>query len=285
MTAKKEPIRVLKASGEREAYDENKVRRSMVRAGITPDVQDRLLAKINASLYDGISTREIYDQIVAYLDQNYPQGRGRYSLKQALMNLGPSGYPFESFLAAVLEKRGFAVEVGRLVQGKCTEHEADILLEKDGRRVLVECKFHNQPGHKTDIKIALYVKERFDDLVAGFQLGVPGSLRLDEVWLATNTKFTRRCEEYGMCSGMKLLSWNYPPGESLRELIEQLHLHPVTCLSSVSKNETTRLLEEGIILCRDVIEAPEGALKQAGLTSGQVRKIKEEAGWVVADAA
>lgn len=283
MSRRENRIQVIKASGEREFFDEKKVLRSMARAGIVSDIQGQLIAKIKTSLYDGISTREIYDQILDYLDKAYPQGKARYSLKQAIMSFGPSGYPFEKFLGAVLTEKGYKVEEGRMIQGKCTQHEADVLVTKDHRRIWVECKFHNQPGHKTDVKVALYVKERFDDLQAGWQMNVPGSVKLDEVWLVTNTKFTRRCLDYGMCSGMKLLSWSYPPGDSLREWIEELNLHPITCLYAISRQDQERLLNEKIVLCRQLIGAQESELKRAGLSSAKIKAVRKEAALVIGD--
>ncbi|MCJ7827531.1 ATP cone domain-containing protein, partial [Patescibacteria group bacterium] len=64
-------IQVIKASGQREPFSEEKVRRSMVRAGISTDLQDRLMARIKSDLFDGITTRQIYDQILFFLEKEY----------------------------------------------------------------------------------------------------------------------------------------------------------------------------------------------------------------------
>jgi len=61
------------------------------------------------------------------------------------------------------------------VRGKLVEHEIDVVAWNEEKLIMVEAKFHNQLGVKTDLKVILYVKERFDDLSAvTFDYGRPG---------------------------------------------------------------------------------------------------------------
>ena len=41
----------------------------------------------------------------------------KYHLKGAIMELGPSGYPFEKFVAAILSHQGYKVQIGQIVKG------------------------------------------------------------------------------------------------------------------------------------------------------------------------
>jgi len=166
----------------------------------------------------------------------------RYNLKRAIMELGPTGYPFEKFIAGVLQAHGHTVQTNQIITGRCVSHEVDIV-SQNREKCMVECKFYNQTGGRADIKIALYTYARFLDIKkAGF----------DIPWLITNTKATEEVKAYGICVGMRVTSWDYPPGESLRELVDKTKLHPITALTSLSFKQKQALLERGIVFCRDL---------------------------------
>lgn len=271
-------IDVIKASGRKEPFSEEKLRGSIRRAGVPRELEDQAASHIRRLLYEGIPTRKIYENILKFLgESSYPQGKARYSLKQAIMDLGPSGYPFEKFLAEVFKVRGYSVLTGVVARGKCARHEIDIVAEKDKERFLVECKFHNRPGIKTDIKIALYVKARFDDVMMALEEKPAGRLSFNQAWLATNTKFTSQATRYCECAGLRLLGWNYPQGDSLREWVEKSGLQPLTCLFSLSKSQKDRLLEQGIVLCRDLVKGKKEILGSVGLSSDLIKKTQQEA--------
>lgn len=239
------PIQVIKASGEREPFSEEKVRISLRRAGVGRELAEDVLKIVEAELRDGISTREIYQRIFRHLRETGTHLASKYNLKRALMELGPSGYPFEKFFAKVLESEGYQTAVDQQVRGKCVWHEVDIVAEKDGVKQMIEAKFHNESGLKTDTKVALYVYARFLDVSAGNGF--------DEGWLVTNTKLTRDAKTYCECVGLKYVSWNHPEGHSLRELVERSKLYPVTALTTLNAREKTTLLGEGIVTCKELV--------------------------------
>ncbi|MCG2691829.1 restriction endonuclease, partial [Microgenomates group bacterium] len=157
-------IKVTKASGLLEPFSEDKIRRSLKRAGAQSQVIDKILAQLIGRLHDGITTRAIYQQVFALLNQ-YQAGQGyQYSLKDALMQLGPSGYPFEKFVARLLDYLGYQTQTNIIMKGKCINHEIDVVANKDRKQYLIECKFHNRPGTKTRSKDALGIQARFEDL-------------------------------------------------------------------------------------------------------------------------
>src|SRR3989339_527482 len=223
-------ILVTKANGHIEPFDETKLLRSMRRAKIPQKYHAEVLSNIQESLYDGIPTREVYDQINQFFQHHYPAGACTYNLKQAIMELGPSGYPFEKFIASILQHQGYRTTVGELVQGKCVMHEVDVVAEKNQERLMVECKFHNQPGLHSDVKVALYVKSRFDDVFFSWEHTDKQehiALRYHAM-LATNTKCTSEAIQYARCSGITVLSWGFPEHNNLQDLLEQTHLYPIT---------------------------------------------------------
>lgn len=242
-------LSVIKATGEKEPFSEEKVRMSIKRAGIPEEIQEQVVVHIKDKLYDNIPTSEIYRHITEFLKQSKnPHTRVKYSLKQAIMALGPTGYPFEDFVAEILKTQGYTTQVRSILQGRCITHEIDVIAEKSGERSMIEAKFHNTSGIKTDVHVALYTKARFDD--------VKEKNNLNDTWLVTNTKMTTDAITYALCMGMKIVSWDYPEGGSLRELIEKSGLTPITALTSLSQSHIQQLLQNNFVLCRDVCKNP-----------------------------
>lgn len=243
-------IHVIKADRHYEPFSEHKVMDSIRRARIPQNLQGEVLAHVRSKLYDGISTAEIYQHIMEFLNQSLkPYGKARYSLKEAIMMLGPSGYPFEDFVSKVLESEGYKTTVRQVLSGRCITHEIDILAEKDGRTAVIEAKFHNSPGTRSEVQVALYTHARFEDVK------IRNSVH--ESWIVTNTKTTIDANTYAQCSGMKVISWDYPAGNSLRDMVERSGLHPITAMTTLSQSQKMTLLENHIVLCRDIAEHPD----------------------------
>jgi Holliday junction resolvase len=267
-----EQIRVLKHSGEYEPFSERKVRASLTRAGADKELIDTIVASVREELYDGISTREIYHHVFQLLGQLQSSLVSSYSLKRAIMELGPSGFPFETFVARVLEAHGYTVAVDQTVQGRCVDHEVDIIARKGHGHYMIEAKFHNQPGIKSDIKDALYTYARFLDVKEAWIETAGHHSHLHQAWLITNTKVTSKVTEYARCAGMRVTSWDYPPLVSLSSMVEESGLLPVTCLQSLSPEDKARLLEEGLIFCREL-----GEREIAFLPRDRLEKARHEA--------
>lgn len=265
-------VTVVKASGEKEQFSEEKVRLSIRRAGIPNELEAQVLAHIKSKLYDNIKTSEIYRHILEFLSASKnPYTKAKYSLKQAIMDLGPTGYPFEDFVAEILKTNGYQTQVRVVLAGKCVTHEIDVIAKKETHKVITEVKFHNMPGTKTGIHEALYTKARFNDIVEKNDV--------NQVWLVTNTKISQDAITYAVCMGMKVVSWNYPEGESLRDLIENAHLHPITALTTLSMGQKQKLLENHIVLCKDICQNP-NLLDQLGIEEETKKAILTEAQFV-----
>ncbi len=238
---------IIKANGDKEEFSEEKLIASIKRAGIPQELQQKVLLHVKEKLHEDMQSSEIYHHIVEFLGQSpKPYSKTRYSLKESIMLLGPTGYPFEDFIARILEKLGYNTQVRQIVSGRCVSHEIDVVAQKDNKTFMIEAKYHNAPGIRSDIHVALYTKARFDD--------IKERNHYDEPWLVTNTKTTTEANTYALCSGMRMISWSYPDGESLRDLIEKAKLHPITMLTSLSQTNKTKLLENHVVLCRDIKE-------------------------------
>ena len=269
-------ILVRKASGQEERFDEKKLRRSLLRAGAGEHDVHKIVSQIKDSLYSGITTTQIYKAAFMLLRKGAKPVASRYKLKLAIMELGPSGFPFERYVAAILQEQGFKTQTGIIVQGHCVKHEVDVIAEKDNHHYMVECKYHNHRGTVCDVKIPLYINSRFKDVEARW-IKLPGhDIKLHQGWVVTNTKFTSDAILYGTCIGLNLLGWDYPRKGSLNELIERLGLYPLTSMTTISRSEKQVLLDAGIVLCRDIVDRPE-LLKQIDVTGAKAAKILSEA--------
>lgn len=242
-------ISVLKANKSREEFSEQKVIDSIKRARIPENLQADVLNHVKSNIYDGIPTSEIFHHITEFLGgTTHPYSRSRYSLKESIMLLGPTGYPFEDFIARLVELLGYKASVRQILSGKCITHEIDVLAEKDGQRAVIEAKFHNSPGIRSEVHVALYTKARFED--------IKDKNKINEVWLVTNTKTTTDVNTYAQCVDMKVMSWSYPEGESLRDHVEKLRLYPVTMLTSLAQTHKVTLLSNHVVLCKDLLDNP-----------------------------
>lgn len=263
---------ILKADGTFEEFSEKKLLASIKRAGIAEDMRTQVLMHVKSKLYENIPTSEIYHHIVEFLGASRePFTKSRYSMKQALMDLGPTGYPFEDYLARLLQEMGYSTQTRVILQGKCISHEIDVIATKENEKIMVEAKFHNGNTVHTDVHVALYTQARFEDVKErnGFT----------KAMLITNTKLTSDAITYGQCAGITMLGWRYPESESLEDLVEKYHLFPITAISSLTLAQQQQLLAAGITLCKDIC-ANADHLNILSLPEDQKQKIHQEASFV-----
>lgn len=237
-------------------FEPERLRNSLKRSGANEDSIDLIVSEITNKLEEGTSTKKIYQQAFRMLKKAKPSNAARYKLKRAIMELGPTGYAFEKFIGRVFDHLGYNTTVSVVVQGKCVSHEVDVMAENENERLLIECKYHNRSGDKSDVKVPLYIHSRFNDVAHTWQEELQGSKEL-KAWIATNTQFSVDAIAYGNCVGLGLLSWAYPEGNGLKDLIDRLALFPITCLTSLTWKEKDLLLEQGVMLSRDIYKDPE----------------------------
>lgn len=271
-----EPKYILKADGTKELFDNSKLEDSLRKSGATEEEVLDIVSQTSYYIKDGMTTHDIYNHAFELLYKKDQPVALKYSLKRAIMELGPSGFPFEKFVAEIFNRMGYETLTGQTVKGHCVEHEIDVVAWNEEKLIMVEAKFHNQLGVKSDLKVALYVKARFDDLNSvSFNYG-GRERKLDEGWIVTNTKFTTTAIEYGSCQGgLKLIGWNYPPEGNLRDMIVRSKLHPLTCLGTLDGREKKELLDKGIVLCKTIEENTE-LLEDIGVPKEKINKVLME---------
>jgi len=266
---------ITKASGEKEPFEKSKLSQSLLRAGASATLASQIVQEIEANLTDGMSTKSIYKRAHKLLSKVERPVAGRYHLKNGIMELGPSGFPFEKYLSEILAHQGYAVQVGKIIEGKCVKHEVDVIAEKNEQHFMIECKYHNSPGIFCDVKISLYIQARFKDIESQWKLMPGHGGKFHQGWVVTNTRFTTDAVTYGACAGLKLVSLDFPKTGSLREMIEETGLYPLTCLTSLTPLEKKSLLGMNVVLCRDICQHPQ-YLKKLNIPSERIKIILEE---------
>lgn len=270
MASKRELPVVVKGTGEREPFSERKLRRSLRRSGASKADVTRVVHEVRRNLYDGMTTTELYRLARRELRRTPAPNAARYSLQRAVQNLGPSGYPFEHFVAALWKSEGFSTRVGVTLKGRFVSHEVDVVATRKGTKDLAECKFRTQAQGKIDVRTALYVWARSVDLET-----IRGGF--EHYWLVTNGRFTTDALKYGIGMGLAMLSWEHPEQDNLPARIERAGLHPITALTGLRGREQRGLLERRIVLCRDLLEEP-AALDELGVSAERSSRILNEAG-------
>lgn len=266
---------ITKADGTVEEFRPEKLRHSLERAGAASAEIEKIVLEIEKIAHDGISTQDIYKHAFALLKGAQASVVARYTLRRALFDLGPTGFPFETFLARLFQAEGYKTQVGIIMNGKCAVHEIDLAAYKDDHSFVAEAKFHARTALKSDLQVAMYSYARLLDL-SEMKICAEDICGVKNLKIITNTKFTTAAIKYANCVGVELLGWDYPKEGNLYSLIEKTKLYPVTVLQDLSTEQKALLLEMGVIVCEDVVREPH-KLKSLGLSSATTEALLSEA--------
>ncbi len=244
---------IIKADGSREEFDPVRLVASLRRAGAGEHTAERISESITSSVVPGATSREVYTRAFALLRNESRPIAARYAIRRALLEFGPSGHPFEDFVSHLYRIEGWEVETRKIMKGHCVSHEVDFYASHPEQNIFLaaELKYHNDPNYKTDLKVALYVKSRFDDIFAADK-----KLRespIDRGILVTNTKFTSEAIAYAECSGVELLGWSYPLHESLLIRMSRAKVYPITALTGLMRGEKRLLIDAGVVAVDEIV--------------------------------
>ncbi|MBI1288576.1 MAG: ATPase [Flavobacteriales bacterium] len=273
---KNKTVNVRKMNGELAPFDSSKLRKSLDRSKASEEVIDKVIGEVEALLYEGIGTKEIYRKAFSILKKTSSHTAARFSLKKAIYGLGPSGFPFERLVGEILVYQGFQTKLDVIVQGKCVTHEVDVVADKGQLELMVECKFHGDRLHFCDVKVPLYIHSRFRDIEQEWSKLAENKNRKLEGWIFTNTRFTADAVRYGNCANLKLVGWDHPKGEGLQHLIDLTGLHPITCLTTLTLAEKSKFIKQEKILCKELLENPR-MLNRMNISTARQDKILDEA--------
>lgn len=245
-------IMVTKTDGRVVSFDPNKITNVLRRIGVEDQDIDFILKQIYKVIYEGIPTKKLYQIVFNTLKKKDRSLAGRYNLKNAIFALGPSGFPFEEYVGSLFKAEGYSVTTGITVQGKCVDHEVDVVAENISELNMMECKFHSTKKTYCSVQHSLYIRARFWDIETKWEQDRTDLSKKFSGSLVTNTRFTTDAITYGTCSGLKMMSWDFPLNNSLKDRIDNLGLHPVTAIVSLSQKEKQKLLNLGVVLCKSL---------------------------------
>lgn len=244
---------ILKADGTIQEFKWEKFEKSLLNSKTDEIVISKLKNKLDRTLPNLVSSDQLRSKANNYLSKYQPKSGYYYGLREAIMKLGPTGYGFEIFISQIFESLGYHTNQGIILKGKCVSHEIDVMVSKNESVDLIECKFHNHFGIKSDVKISLYLYGRLTDLKDSWSNNGVQNKLFGNFWLATNTKVTKDAYDFAVCRGIKILSWDRPENLSLKFLVDKAKIIPITALKSLSTGETQKFIDSGIVTCQQLL--------------------------------
>lgn len=269
-------MKILKHSGDLVEFDARKLRNSLGKSGADEATINDILQQIEAQIYDGMSTKQIYKTAFGFLKKTAHSHAARYNLRQALEQLGPAGFFFEKFIARLFSIEGYQTQTNLTLQGRCVTHEIDVMIKRNEQLSMIECKFHAQRESVTDVKVPMYILSRFNDVKSQEHILFDLPAQISQCWIITNNRFSADALRFGRCSGLNLLSWDYPENHNLRDKIDSDHLYPITCLTTLTLNEKNQLMGQNIILVKELLNKP-SALDDVPVSPNRIKNILKEA--------
>lgn len=269
-------MKIVKHSGDIVDFNPIKLKQSLLKSGASQSVVETILQTIKNEIYEGISTKQIYKMAFSLLKKASNSNAARYNLKEAIRLLGPAGFFFEKYIARLFAAEHYVTQTNLILEGKCVSHEIDVLIKKDQVISMIECKFHLGKDANSDVKVPMYILSRFNDLKDRRHAIFTEKDFISKCWIATNNRFTLDAIAFAKCSGLSLLSWNYPENNNLKTKNDDNFLYPVTCLTTLSLAEKEKLLILDVILVKEIINNSY-SLERIGLSSNRIKNVLKEA--------
>lgn len=266
---------IIKADGRAADFLPEKLIRSLERVGANKELIQQITGQVEGQLYPGMNTGVIYRLVYQELRRRSRPLAARYKLRRAVQELGPSGYPFEAYIGEIFRHLGYEVKVGVVENGHCISHEVDVLANREGRRIAIECKFGNTSSKRLDVKVPLYIYSRFLDLSNQWIHKEAFDKKDLEGWIVTNGSFSDDARAYGNCVGLRLVSWSHPSTGNLKDLIENSALYPITALASLNKHEKNELLKLKIVLAKSIRDRID-LLERLHMSAARIKKCLAE---------
>jgi len=272
-----EQLFVINASGQPEPFSFRKVFASAKRSGASNKVATEIALDIRDSLSPGEKTKDIFQKVKTMLLEHDFTSGVRFNLKEAIRRLGPSGFPFEKYVASIYEKMGYQVDLNKKIRGKCIVHEIDFVAKKEKEVIIGECKYRISPGDRVDVKNALATHATFLDLHDGTYFKNFAGCEFKNI-LVTNAKFTTQAIKYAKCVGMDLLGWRHPTRGGLEHMIESNMFYPITILPSFRGLVTNLLSTQNKVLIDDILKVdPVKLANDTGIQKERLLPLIEEA--------
>lgn len=270
-------MEIKKSTGETQEFSEEKIFKTSKRAGASDELASETVEEVKKKLEEGMTTDTIYENVLTCLANKDSAVAARYSLKKSIMKLGPSGFIFEKYIAAILREHGYETQTGIIMKGKCVTHEVDVFAKKGKRHIHAECKYHNHRGIRTGVKVSMYVHARSQDIIDYITKVETEEGVKHEGWLITNTQCSYDAITFAECRDLNILSWNYPREKSLRDIIEEKSLYPVTIIRKIPKKVLNNLSQANVLFAHELTHmSTEKLMEISDMKKNEAQSIQQE---------
>ncbi len=267
---------VIKADGTRQPYDRYRVMRTARNYGVPDDYIIEVAADVERRLYDGIRTRDILHIIHTSARKFQPSVEGRTNVRRAIGLLGPKP-DFELYVQALLKGSGYAVEEGRILKGRCGEHEVDAIARKDGITYFVEVKHHHNHHRMTGLDEGRIARAIVEDVQEGYKAG-KNDFTIDKAMIVTNTKLSAHAKRYAACWDIKHIGWDNPKDENIAAMVANMKLCPVTLIKGVDAKMRKKLVEAGIVTVGELLKhSPDELADLTGIPANDIYMLVKRA--------
>jgi Holliday junction resolvase-like predicted endonuclease len=268
-------IYVTKADGSKQPFDKQKIINTCLRLQATPEQAQSIADKIEAKAYDGIPTKKILQMIFQYMKKYRPAIGYQIDLRQAIAMLR-SKPDFEIFVSKLFEAIGYEVETNLIIQGKCIEHEIDVVARKGNEIILVEVKHHVNHHTYSGLDVFLQLNSTLEDLREGYKAG-KNKFRFTKAILICNTKVSEHAKRYALCKGLEFIAWKFPLERGLERIIEENKLYPITFLREIERGEAYKLADAKIVTIKQLLDDAEKIARNTGISKNRILKLQQDA--------
>jgi hypothetical protein len=263
---------VRKIDGSQQPFDKDRVIMTCLRNGASKEAAFKIADRIEEAAYEGMRTKEILTLIWKHLGDYHPETQTRIDLRTALSLLRPPD--FEEYASLIMKDLGYSVQTNVILRGKCVEHEIDVIAQKNNLSTFVEVKHHNRPHTYTPLDVPMKVWATLQDVNEGRKLGYH-NVEFTSALVVCNTKFTDHARAYANCVGIEHLCWKSPPQNGIDDVIRQRSLYPVTMLKEVDRRLLRLLVENGIVLLKQLVhEDAEIMVKSRLISNNQLSSLR-----------
>ncbi|WP_413533046.1 ATP cone domain-containing protein [Empedobacter brevis] len=266
---------VKKNSGELIPYNPKALKRSLTKSGAKREEVEEVFELVSKDIYNEIPTKELYRIAFSHLKNYRNSYAARYSLKRALRDLGPEGYYFEKWIGKLMQAAGYQSLNSEIVQGNAVTHEIDVVASKDDQLLFCECKFRNDEDAKISVTTPMYFLSRMKDVENHTYHFFGRDLKPTKGFLVTNAYLTTDSIDFANYYGIGLISWDYPETRSIKYLVDNAALYPITCLTTLTPEQEKVLLSKECILVKD-LQQNNKFLDELNLSEEQRKEVLEE---------
>jgi len=250
LKSKKQVKKIVKKTGEEELFIPEKLCDSILVTGASPDLAQQVCSIVAESIDSGMSSDNIFKVTRKYLNSLNPKIAALYALDRGLGALGPSGFLFEQYVAALFQEMDYDVKTNLYLDGEGVQHEIDVWAQKGNVVYITEAKYRNDIKGKTHINTVMYADARLNDIRR--RAIKNGDHREYYMWVVTNTRFTDAAINYAEYRDVQLMGWDYPKYINLMKIVSDKKLYPVTILPSITHKVLKALAADKIVLIKSL---------------------------------